>query len=68
MGDVKKDVDALIRAGVSGEDSLRVAFDLDTTIIKLFEQKIMTEHPGISKRVLLKKVHEDLFYDRKDNP
>lgn len=68
MGDVKKDVDALIRAGVSGEDSLRVAFDLDSTIIRIFEQRIRAENPGISKKALLKKIHEDIFYDRKDNP
>jgi len=68
MGDVKKDVDALIRAGASGEDSLRVAFDLDTTIIKIFGQRIRAENPSISKKALLKKIHEDLFYGRKDDP
>lgn len=68
MGDVKKDVDAMIRMRASGEDSLRIAFDLNNTVIKLFEQRIKKQNPRISKSELRKKVAEDLFYGRKDNP
>ena len=68
MGDWKKDVDAIIKLGASGEDALRIAFDINNTIIGLFEQRIKNNNKGISKKELIKKIQEDLFYDRADNP
>ncbi|MBI5046449.1 hypothetical protein HZC07_01830 [Candidatus Micrarchaeota archaeon] len=68
MGDVKKDVEDLLKMQASGEDSLKASLAINQTIIDLFKQKIKNEFPGISKKELNKKVYEAIFYGRKDNP
>ncbi len=68
MGDVKKDVDALLKMEAAGEDTIRIAFDLNRSLIKLFIQRIKKQHGKLSKKQLMEKVSEELFYGRNDNP
>ena len=68
MGDVKKDVELLERQNADGAVSLQIAFALDNALIKLFEERIKKENPGISLRALRNRIQEELFYGRKDNP
>ena len=67
MGDVKKDVDDMIRMGATSKDSLRIMASLTATVIRVFYERLKRENPRLSKHEILKKLNEELFYGRRDN-
>lgn len=67
MGDVKKDVEDMIKMHATSKDSLRITASLTATVIKTFYERIKKDNPTLSKHDLLKKLNEEIFYGRRDN-
>lgn len=67
MGDVEKDVEALERMHATGSDNLKVMASLSKTVVQVFYSRIKRENPELSEAAVLKKLHEELFYGRRDN-
>ena len=68
MSDVRKDVEDIKKMHATGEATLMAAFSINNSIISIFEQKLKKDFPNLSKSELVKKIHEELFYGRTDNP
>lgn len=67
MGDVKKDVEGLRRMNASGSYNLKLMASLTAIVIRVNYERIKQTHPNWSNHAVLKKLHEDLFYGRRDN-
>ncbi|MEW6748786.1 MAG: hypothetical protein AB1295_03710 [Candidatus Micrarchaeota archaeon] len=67
MGDVRKDVEDMVKMKATGADSLRIMASLTATVIRSFYRRKKNENPAASMHQHLKKMDEDIFHGRRDN-
>ncbi len=67
LSDVQKDVEMLERMHATGRNNLLIMASLTQTVVRVFYKRIKKENPELSEEALFKKLHEELFYGRRDN-